>query len=236
MSSSSSSTKKAHTPKKPMKSTKKLKKNSKPTSKSSSSSSSSNDDVIIIIRAHTVRAHVRKLSTIKKKRMLTKPIAASIKKVNKQLKKKAQSSNDDDDDDDDSTNKTSEWIEEDLEMAMALSMELHQKQATQKALRAKLMSIEDALSSSNTQPTLKQQAIMASLSAEYKASINAASIPLSSSKTIKQEPQTCCICITAIGTLIPARKLKCKHTFHHHCIEQWINTNPSCPECRCPID
>ena len=126
-------------------------------------------------------------------------------------------------------------------MALKLSMEIHEKKTVQRQVRAKLISIEDALSSSNTQPTLKQQAIMASLSAKYKATINqgghAAVIPQSSSSIkIKKEPKTCCICISPIGQLVPARVLACAHTFHHHCIEQWINTNPSCPECRCPID
>ena len=204
----SSCSKTSHTPKKAIKSKKPQK----------ATNSNSHADTILV-RAHTVRAHVRKRSTIKKKRMLkrmlTKPIAASIKKLVK---------NDDDD-------TASEWMQEDLEMALQLSMELHQKQATQKELRAKLISIQNQISSSNTQPTMKQQAIMASLAAQYQALIT--SNPSSTKTTIKKE---CSICITAIGTLIPARQLKCKHTFHHHCIEQWINTNPSCPQCRCPID
>ena len=188
---------------------------------------------MIVVRAHTVRAHVRKRSTNKAKRTRTSDKSkTSIKKVVIDV------SNDDDD------HNLNDWVKEDMEMAMALSMEQHEKKTMQHQLRVKLERIEDALSSSNVQPTVKQQAIMSSLAAKYQASINsngggraACSNPSSSSKTtIKKEPKTCCICISAIGKLIPARVLACAHTFHHHCIEQWINTNPSCPECRCPID
>lgn len=43
---------------------------------------------------------------------------------------------------------------------------------------------------------------------------------------------SCSICFNQIDK---EQKLDCGHVFHESCIEKWINTNPSCPICRCHI-
>jgi len=36
-------------------------------------------------------------------------------------------------------------------------------------------------------------------------------------------------------TVPSLRTLRCKHTFHSCCIEQWVVRSPSCPMCRCVV-
>lgn len=43
---------------------------------------------------------------------------------------------------------------------------------------------------------------------------------------------SCSICFSKINN---EHKLECGHVFHKQCIEKWINTNPSCPICRCHL-
>ena len=57
----------------------------------------------------------------------------------------------------------------------------------------------------------------------------------------RQEPDipvpvfTCAICLEECSSSLQQRVLPCGHKFHGACIERWIVTTPSCPECRTDI-
>ena len=42
----------------------------------------------------------------------------------------------------------------------------------------------------------------------------------------------CSICLEEINNGEPLRQLKCAHTFHKECVEQWMDIHPTCPYCR----
>lgn len=46
----------------------------------------------------------------------------------------------------------------------------------------------------------------------------------------ENEKITCCICLGEIEKTICS--LKCNHKFHKKCVEDWLETNPTCPVCR----
>ena len=51
------------------------------------------------------------------------------------------------------------------------------------------------------------------------------------------EETVCSICITPVET--PGERLcllDCGHAFHLPCVESWLHGNPSCPNCRCPVE
>jgi len=43
---------------------------------------------------------------------------------------------------------------------------------------------------------------------------------------------TCSICLEPC---VSGVELECKHVFHKKCIEKWLDTNPTCPNCRVPV-
>ena len=43
----------------------------------------------------------------------------------------------------------------------------------------------------------------------------------------------CAICIEILKNKIEV--LECSHKYHKHCISEWMNQNPVCPECRAYI-
>ena len=45
------------------------------------------------------------------------------------------------------------------------------------------------------------------------------------------EPSTCSICLDTIDTSL-SFTLKCNHTFHLTCIEEWKKVANTCPFCR----
>lgn len=55
-------------------------------------------------------------------------------------------------------------------------------------------------------------------------------------ETLYEQADTeCSVCRDPIemGTTIP--KLACNHVFHMHCMQSWVQRNPSCPLCRAPV-
>jgi len=56
-----------------------------------------------------------------------------------------------------------------------------------------------------------------------------------SGRMIKQDDKTCSICLSEYE---PNEKLKilphCLHRFHSDCIDQWLQSNGTCPICRVP--
>lgn len=51
----------------------------------------------------------------------------------------------------------------------------------------------------------------------------------SKEEVVKEE--TCSICLEPLNTK-PSQSLACLHTFHVHCINDWIKIQSSCPNCR----
>ena len=49
------------------------------------------------------------------------------------------------------------------------------------------------------------------------------------------EPQLCSICQENILVGTDAMSMPCKHLFHPHCLRQWLESNYTCPECRCEL-
>ena len=45
-------------------------------------------------------------------------------------------------------------------------------------------------------------------------------------------PTECQICLVDFATGQSVQRLQCLHTFHSHCIAQWLGKKPVCPECR----
>jgi hypothetical protein len=45
----------------------------------------------------------------------------------------------------------------------------------------------------------------------------------------------CCICLDNINRSRTAYFLPCCHYFHESCINRWLETNITCPECRIPF-
>lgn len=48
----------------------------------------------------------------------------------------------------------------------------------------------------------------------------------------KLEAPVCCICLTNMKLNDQIVQLKCKHMFHHPCLDKWIQTKEECPFCR----
>lgn len=46
--------------------------------------------------------------------------------------------------------------------------------------------------------------------------------------------ETCPICYETDSVV--RQTLPCGHTFHLHCVEQWLRKNNTCPMCRCKIN
>mmetsp|Transcript_56534 Transcript_56534/g.165322 ORF Transcript_56534/g.165322 Transcript_56534/m.165322 type:complete len:352 (-) Transcript_56534:69-1124(-) len=44
--------------------------------------------------------------------------------------------------------------------------------------------------------------------------------------------EECPVCFEAMGGACPQRKLSCGHTFHHACIQRWLQRNATCPLCK----
>ncbi|KAG9154929.1 hypothetical protein Leryth_012128 [Lithospermum erythrorhizon] len=46
-------------------------------------------------------------------------------------------------------------------------------------------------------------------------------------------------CVVCLNEVFKGEKYKilptCKHGYHDSCIESWLQTNPSCPVCRCEV-
>ncbi len=51
---------------------------------------------------------------------------------------------------------------------------------------------------------------------------------------IEVEPN-CSICMDVFNVDVPIVKTGCNHIFHHHCLLQWLEYNPTCPACRRPV-
>ncbi|EOA24864.1 hypothetical protein CARUB_v10018154mg [Capsella rubella] len=49
-------------------------------------------------------------------------------------------------------------------------------------------------------------------------------------------PSDCIVCLSTLKTGEQVRKLDCRHVFHKHCLEGWLqHLNFSCPLCRSPL-
>ena len=46
---------------------------------------------------------------------------------------------------------------------------------------------------------------------------------------------TCSICLEECSSTLQQRILPCMHKFHVACIERWLDTQTTCPECRTPV-
>ena len=46
----------------------------------------------------------------------------------------------------------------------------------------------------------------------------------------------CSICMDTVELGTEVTMLPCKHWFHYHCIELWLNQHNTCPHCRRSID
>eukprot|EP00411_Alexandrium_monilatum_P109255 CAMPEP_0175688302 /NCGR_PEP_ID=MMETSP0097-20121207/28811_1 /TAXON_ID=311494 /ORGANISM="Alexandrium monilatum, Strain CCMP3105" /LENGTH=401 /DNA_ID=CAMNT_0016995315 /DNA_START=1 /DNA_END=1204 /DNA_ORIENTATION=+ len=44
--------------------------------------------------------------------------------------------------------------------------------------------------------------------------------------------EECPVCFEAMGGACPQRKLSCGHSFHHACIQRWLQRNATCPLCK----
>ena len=49
-------------------------------------------------------------------------------------------------------------------------------------------------------------------------------------------PFTCSICLEECSSMLQQQILPCLHKFHQRCIERWLQTQTTCPECRTPIN
>ena len=47
---------------------------------------------------------------------------------------------------------------------------------------------------------------------------------------------TCSICLNNVRNTRSVSKLRCGHSFHRRCIDEWKSRTPTCPECRTLID
>ena len=54
-------------------------------------------------------------------------------------------------------------------------------------------------------------------------------------ETQQADPQLCSICQENISVGTDAMSMPCKHLFHPHCLRQWLESNYTCPECRCEL-
>ncbi|GLT44002.1 hypothetical protein SLA2020_179210 [Shorea laevis] len=56
------------------------------------------------------------------------------------------------------------------------------------------------------------------------------------SKKSTLEPNECTVCLSEIKEGENVRKLKCKHTFHRDCLDQWLQQyRATCPLCRTKV-
>ena len=55
------------------------------------------------------------------------------------------------------------------------------------------------------------------------------------SEKLSSDPK-CPICLEEFDSKGTATELPCKHCFHTECIEEWLNTQHTCPMCRNPIE
>ncbi|KAG9455969.1 hypothetical protein H6P81_000477 [Aristolochia fimbriata] len=64
------------------------------------------------------------------------------------------------------------------------------------------------------------------------------SIPLLRFATLKQGPMIdCAVCLSGFEDAELLRVLpKCKHVFHRHCLDPWLESHPGCPLCRGIVD
>uniref|UniRef100_A0A1A9WHL4 RING-type domain-containing protein n=1 Tax=Glossina brevipalpis TaxID=37001 RepID=A0A1A9WHL4_9MUSC len=52
-----------------------------------------------------------------------------------------------------------------------------------------------------------------------------------------QNNQTfCTVCLEDFELNQTVRKLICSHEFHTHCVDKWLESTPTCPLCRAPLD
>jgi len=50
--------------------------------------------------------------------------------------------------------------------------------------------------------------------------------------TVIRGGETCSICLEPCGYGV---ELVCNHVFHKKCIEKWLDSNPTCPNCRLEV-
>ena len=48
-------------------------------------------------------------------------------------------------------------------------------------------------------------------------------------------PRVCSICLDEFTENTPLIQLNCNHMYHPHCINDWLQRQPSCPLCRCEL-
>jgi len=53
--------------------------------------------------------------------------------------------------------------------------------------------------------------------------------------TVVQSECCCCVCLDEFDVNAECYALPCQHFFHQKCIFRWLQTNPTCPLCRCPF-
>ena len=52
----------------------------------------------------------------------------------------------------------------------------------------------------------------------------------------EQNFRTCSVCFDEMKVAAEIHWLPCAHSFHHGCIQPWLNENTKCPVCKTPID
>ncbi|CAI9777982.1 unnamed protein product [Fraxinus pennsylvanica] len=71
---------------------------------------------------------------------------------------------------------------------------------------------------------------------KYMAMINKKSSKFICRKNPDSEFQECAICLSEFVEGEKGRELECKHLFHRHCVEKWLQEyKATCPLCRCSI-
>mmetsp|Transcript_43736 Transcript_43736/g.50296 ORF Transcript_43736/g.50296 Transcript_43736/m.50296 type:complete len:208 (+) Transcript_43736:216-839(+) len=48
--------------------------------------------------------------------------------------------------------------------------------------------------------------------------------------------EVCSICMEGMNPSMRVVQLSCKHRYHHHCLDKWLQTQTNCPYCRIFVD
>ena len=53
---------------------------------------------------------------------------------------------------------------------------------------------------------------------------------------LKEDGRQCCICLEDFGAGDEAKRLQCLHLYHTVCIDNWLQTSGTCPQCKHRVD